>query len=151
MDGGSAMSLAVAMAGVVVVEAGGGGDVSRVGLSGGEGAKISLGGGGATRICVCQPFISELQVYSLDPIERATYLMREIALFRRSDQGRHVPHSLMTKSQNLHQRSGQSSRVVPPSTSGEGKSDQMFLPWDQLLYLGQRPTSRDRVRRILPL
>lgn len=45
-----AISLAVAMAGVVVVDAGGGGEVSRVGFRGGEGAKISLGGGGATRI-----------------------------------------------------------------------------------------------------
>lgn len=50
MEGGRAMSLAVAMAGVVVVDAAGGGEVSRVGLSGGEGAKISLGGGGDTRI-----------------------------------------------------------------------------------------------------
>jgi hypothetical protein len=34
-----------------VVEAGGGGEVRRVGSSGGEGAKISLGGGGAIMIC----------------------------------------------------------------------------------------------------
>jgi hypothetical protein len=40
------------MAGVVVVEAAGGGEVRRVGSSGGEGAKISLGGGGAIMICL---------------------------------------------------------------------------------------------------
>jgi hypothetical protein len=45
-----AVSRAVAVAAVVVVEAGGGGEVRRVGLSGGEGANISLGGGGPMRI-----------------------------------------------------------------------------------------------------
>jgi hypothetical protein len=45
-----AISLAVAVAAVAVVEATGGGEVSRVGLSGGEGAKISLGDGGEIRI-----------------------------------------------------------------------------------------------------
>ena len=40
----------MAIAGVVVVDAGGGGEVSRVGLRGGDGANISLGGGGATKI-----------------------------------------------------------------------------------------------------
>jgi hypothetical protein len=45
-----ARSLAVAVAGVVPIEGRGGGEVRRVGSSGGDGAKISLGGGGATTI-----------------------------------------------------------------------------------------------------
>lgn len=40
----------MAIAGVVVVDAGGGGEVRRVGSSGGEGANISLEGGGAIMI-----------------------------------------------------------------------------------------------------
>jgi len=53
----------VAVAGVVPIEARGGGEVRRVGSSGGEGANISLGGGGATTI-YCS--VSSLTIETMD-------------------------------------------------------------------------------------
>lgn len=64
MDGVRAISRAVAIAGVVVVDAGGGGEVRRVGFSGGDGAKISLGGGGATRIYVNSSATNSVKILS---------------------------------------------------------------------------------------
>jgi hypothetical protein len=70
----------VAIAGVVVVEAGGGGEVRRVGSSGGEGANISLGGGGAIMIC---------SLGSCFGVEEKTYLMREVTLLLSSHERRY--------------------------------------------------------------
>ena len=49
-DSGIVLSLAKTRAAVVVVDAAGGGEVSLVGLSGGEGEKSSDGGGGEIKI-----------------------------------------------------------------------------------------------------
>jgi hypothetical protein len=76
------MSRAVAIAGVVVVEAGGGGEVRRVGSSGGEGAKISLGGGGAIMICLSgyafdleRNVLDERGCFALELLREAVHLL----------------------------------------------------------------------------